>query len=328
MTTTVRHDWTLAAAKALFSRPLSDLIVEAQAALRAHFDPNRVQTSQLMSIKTGGCAENCGYCSQSAHHDTDVGATKLSELNEVLEAAKAAKANGSTRFCMGAAWTGLKSRDLPRVANLISAVKDLGLETCATLGMLEDGQAEALKEAGLDYYNHNLDTSRDYYPQVVTTRTYDDRLETLAKARGAGLKVCCGGIVGMGESGDDRLGLLVELARMEPHPESVPINHLVPIKGTPLAGSQAVEDLDIVRLIAVARIMMPQSYVRISAGRESMSQALQALCLIAGANSFFAGAQLLTTPNQGEDQDAALLAALGMQFEGALASPARETEAA
>lgn len=319
--TTIRHDWTVQDAQALFARPLSDLIVDAQAALRAHFDPNLVQTSQLMSIKTGGCAENCGYCSQSAHHDTDVAATKLSELDEVLEEARAAKAGGATRFCMGAAWTGLKARDLPRVTGLISAVKDLGLETCATLGMLEDGQAEALRDAGLDYYNHNLDTSREYYPQVVSTRTYDDRLNTLSRARNAGLKVCCGGIVGMGESGDDRLGLLVELARMEPHPESVPINHLVPIEGTPLAHSSPVEDLDIVRLIAVARIMMPSSYVRISAGRESMSQTLQALCLIAGANSFFAGARLLTTPNQGEDKDSALLAALGMAVEG-LAEPA------
>ncbi len=315
MTDAIRHDWTLAQARELFARPLPDLIFAAQAALRAHFDPNQVQTSQLMSIKTGGCAENCGYCSQSAHHDTDVAATKLSELKEVLEAARAAKAAGASRFCMGAAWTGLKPRDLPRVAGMIAAVKDLGLETCATLGMLEDGQAEMLRDAGLDYYNHNLDSSRDYYPQVVSTRSYDDRLDTLAKARGAGLKVCCGGIVGMGETIDDRLGLLVELSQMAPHPESVPINQLVPIEGTPLSGSDPVDELDFVRLIAVARILMPGSYVRISAGRESMSRELQALCLIAGANSFFVGAKLLTAPNTETDSDAVLLKALGMAVE-------------
>ncbi len=315
MTDAIRHDWTLDEARTLFARPLPDLVFAAQTALRAHFNPNQVQTSQLMSIKTGGCAENCGYCSQSAHHDTDVGATKLSELQDVLEAARAAKAAGASRFCMGAAWTGLKPRDLPRVAGMIAAVKDLGLETCATLGMLEDGQAEVLRDAGLDYYNHNLDTSRDYYPQVVSTRSYDDRLDTLAKARGAGLKVCCGGIVGMGETVDDRLGLLVELAQMTPHPESVPINQLVPIDGTPLSGSAPVDDLDFIRLIAVARIMMPGSYVRISAGRESMSRELQALALIAGANSFFVGAKLLTAPNTENDADAALLKALGMAVE-------------
>lgn len=310
----VRHDWTLQNAKALFARPLNDLIVDAQAALRTHFDPNMVQTSQLMSIKTGGCAENCGYCSQSAHHDTGLKATRLSELDEVLAAAKAAKANGSSRFCMGAAWSGLKPRDLPRVMRLISAVKELGLETCATLGMLQEGQAEALRDAGLDYYNHNLDTSRDHYPRIVSTRSYDDRLDTLALARAAGLKLCCGGIVGIDESADDRLNLLVELARMAPHPESVPINRLVPIAGTPLADAAPVNDLDIVRLIAVARIMMPGSYIRLSAGRESMSEALQALCLLAGANSFFAGDHLLTTPNQGTGQDAQLLATMGLRF--------------
>jgi len=307
-----RHDWTLDQARDLFARPLSDLVYEAQGALRAHFDPHAVQTSQLLSIKTGGCAENCGYCAQSAHFDTGVKATKLMAEDEVLAAARAAKANGAARFCMGAAWRGLKDRDVERVCGLISGVKALGLETCATLGMLEDGQAERLRAAGLDYYNHNLDTGRDYYAAVVTTRTYEDRLETLAKARTAGLKLCCGGIVGMGEALDDRLGLLVELARLSPHPESVPINRLVPIAGTPLAGSAPVDDIDTVRLVAVARLMMPASYIRLSAGRESMSRELQALCLLAGANSFFVGGKLLTTPNAGEDEDAELLRTLGL----------------
>jgi biotin synthase len=310
-----RHNWTLEEARALFARPLPDLIFEAQGCLRAHFDPTKIQTSQLLSIKTGGCAENCGYCAQSAHFSTGVTATKLSGEDEVLEAARAAKANGASRFCMGAAWRELKDRDVPRVTALIAAVKGLGLETCATLGMLRDGQAEALAAAGLDYYNHNLDTGRDYYRQVVTTRTYDDRLDTLAKARDAGLKLCCGGIVGMGESADDRLGLLVELAALSPHPESVPINHLVPIAGTPLAGSAPVDPLEVVRLVAVARIMLPASYVRLSAGRESMSCELQALCLVAGANSFFVGGKLLTTPNAGENEDSALLRGLGMTVE-------------
>ena len=310
-----RHDWTLAEARALFARPLADLVVEAQAALRAHFDPHMVQTSQLLSIKTGGCAENCGYCAQSAHFDTGIKATKLMPEDEVIEAARAAKANGASRFCMGAAWRSLKDRDVERVCDLVSTVKGLGLETCATLGMLEDGQAERLRAAGLDYYNHNLDTGRDYYASVVTTRTYDDRLDTLAKARGAGLKLCCGGIVGMGETLDDQLGLLIELARLSPQPESVPINRLVPIAGTPLADAAPVDDLDTVRLVAVARLMMPSSYIRLAAGREAMSRELQALCLIAGANSFFVGGKLLTTPNASEDEDSALLRALGLRAE-------------
>ena len=315
--TAPRHDWTLSEARALFDRPLPDLVFEAQAALRRHFDPTRVQTSQLLSIKTGGCAENCGYCAQSAHFDTGVGATKLMELQPVLDAAVEARDGGASRFCMGAAWRDLKDRDVPKVTALIRAVKDLGLETCATLGMLRDGQAEALAGAGLDYYNHNLDSGRDYYPQVVTTRTYDDRLDTLAKARSAGLKLCCGGIVGMGEALDDPHGLLVELAAMDPHPESVPINRLVPIAGTPLADAAPVDEIDIVRLIAVARIMLPASYVRLSAGRETMSRALQALCLVAGANSFFVGGKLLTTPNQPESEDAAMLRSLGLHAEDA-----------
>jgi biotin synthase len=310
-----RHDWTLDQARALFARPLSDLVYEAQGALRAHFDPHAVQTSQLLSIKTGGCAENCGYCAQSASFDTGVKATKLMAEDEVLTAARAAKANGASRFCMGAAWRSLKDRDVERVCDLIATVKGLGLETCATLGMLEDGQAERLRAAGLDYYNHNLDTGRGYYAKVVTTRTYEDRLDTLAKARNAGLKLCCGGIVGMGESLDDQLGLFVELASLSPHPESVPINRLVPIAGTPLANAAPVDDIDTVRLVAVARIMMPASYIRLSAGRESMSRELQALCLLAGANSFFVGGKLLTTPNASEDEDSALLRALGLRAE-------------
>jgi biotin synthase len=310
-----RHDWTLEEVRTLFARPLNDLVFEAQAALRAHFDPQAVQTSQLLSIKTGGCAENCGYCAQSAHFDTGVKATKLAGADEVIAAAREAKASGASRFCMGAAWRSLKDRDVERVCDLIAEVKGLGLETCATLGMLEDGQAERLRAAGLDYYNHNLDTGRDYYAKVVTTRSYDDRLDTLGKARGAGLKLCCGGIVGMGESLDDQLGLLIELVRLTPHPESVPINRLVPIAGTPLSDAAPVDDIDTVRLIAVARIMLPTSYVRLSAGRESMSRELQALCLLAGANSFFVGGKLLTTPNAAKDEDSALLRALGLRTE-------------
>ncbi len=321
-----RHDWTIEQARAQFARPLPDLIYDAQTALRAHFDATKVQTSQLLSIKTGGCAENCGYCAQSASFDTGVAATRLMDLQPVLDAAIAARDGGASRFCMGAAWRDLKDRDVPRVAALIREVKALGLETCATLGMLRDGQAEALAEAGLDYYNHNLDSGRDYYPKVVTTRTYDDRLDTLAKARDAGLKLCCGGIVGMGEELDDRLGLLVELAAMSPHPESVPINRLVPIPGTPLGDSPPLDEIDIVRLIAVARIMLPASYVRLSAGRETMSTAMQALCFVAGANSFFVGGKLLTTPNQSEDEDAAMLSSFGMSAERPAAT--RESVAA
>ncbi|MFC3713227.1 biotin synthase BioB [Sphingoaurantiacus capsulatus] len=319
-----RHDWTLDEARALFARPLNDLVFEAQAALRAHFDPHTVQTSQLLSIKTGGCAENCGYCSQSAHFNTGVKATKLSPMDEVITAARDAKANGASRFCMGAAWRSLKDRDVERLCGMVAEVKAMGLETCVTAGMLEDGQAEKLRAAGLDYYNHNLDTGRDYYAKVVTTRTYEDRLDTLAKARDAGLKLCCGGIVGMGESLDDQLGLFVELAALSPHPESVPINRLVPIAGTPLAGSAPVDDIDTVRLIAVARLMLPSSYVRLSAGREAMSREMQALCLLAGANSFFVGGKLLTTPNAGEDEDSALLRAMGFVTEAPRVAPRLE----
>jgi len=305
-----RHDWTLEEVEALFELPFSDLLFKAAQAHRAWFDPNQVQLSQLLSIKTGGCAENCGYCAQSAHFETGLNASKLMDVAPVLEAARAAKQQGAQRFCMGAAWRDLKDRDLPRLAEMVAEVKALGLETCATLGMLTRHQAHALKEAGLDYYNHNLDTSPEYYAKVVSTRSYEDRLETLRAVREAGMSVCCGGIVGMGETRRDRAGLLQQLANLPDHPESVPINELVPIPGTPLANSKPLDGLEFVRTIAVARIMCPKSMVRIAAGREGMSQELQALCFHAGANSIFIGARLLTTSNTARDKDAELLADL------------------
>lgn len=306
-----RFDWTREDVLALHARPLSDLIYEAQGALRAHHDPNAVQRAQLLNIKTGGCAENCGYCSQSSAFETGLKASKLMELDAVLSAASAAKAGGAERFCMGAAWRDLRERDMEAVCAMISGVKAMGLETCVTLGMLHEGQAEKLAAAGLDYYNHNLDTGPEYYPQVVTTRSYQDRLDTLAQVRRAGVAVCSGGILGMGERAEDRADLLVQLAALSPHPESVPINHLVGIEGTPLGGSARLDGLDFVRWIAAARIIFPRSVVRIAAGRESMSQELQALCLLAGANSIFVGARLLTTANPGRDRDEALLDAVG-----------------
>jgi biotin synthase len=269
-----------------------------------------VQLSQLLSIKTGGCAENCGYCAQSAHFETGLAASRLMDVAPVLEAARAAKQQGAQRFCMGAAWRDLKDRDLPKLAEMISEVKNMGLETCATLGMLSDDQARALKQAGLDYYNHNLDTSPEYYSKIVTTRSYGDRLDTLRAVREAGMNVCCGGIVGMGETRRDRAGLLHQLATLPAHPESVPINELVPIPGTPLANSAPLDGLEFVRTIAVARIVCPKSMVRIAAGREGMSKELQALCFHAGANSIFIGARLLTTNNTARDKDAELLADL------------------
>ena len=306
-----RFDWTRQDVLDVHARPLSDLIYEAQGVLRAHHDPNAVQRAQLLNIKTGGCAENCGYCSQSSAFETGVKASKLMELGEVLNAARAAKAGGAERFCMGAAWRDLRERDMEAVCAMISGVKAMGLETCVTLGMLHEGQAERLAAAGLDFYNHNLDTGPEYYPQVVTTRSYQDRLDTLAQVRRAGVAVCSGGILGMGERAEDRADLLVQLARLSPHPESVPINHLVGINGTPLGGSEPLDGLDFVRWIAVARIVFPRSVVRIAAGRETMSQELQALCLLAGANSIFVGARLLTTANPGRDRDEALLDAVG-----------------
>lgn len=308
-----RHDWTLEEVEALFERPFMELIFEAAAIHRRWFDPSEVQLSQLLSVKTGGCAENCGYCSQSQHFKTGVAASKLMEADTVIAAAAEAKAGGAQRFCMGAAWRDLKDRDLPKVAAMISGVKALGLETCATLGMLKPEQARALKDAGLDYYNHNLDTGPDYYDQVVTTRTYQDRLDTLEAVRDAGLSTCCGGIVGMGETRRDRAGLLHALATLPAHPDSLPINDLMPIPGTPLGDSAAVDPLEFVRMIAVARIVCPKAVVRLSAGREHMSRELQALCFLAGANSMFVGGKLLTTTNPDKDSDAALMADLGLR---------------
>ncbi|MFI4950605.1 MAG: biotin synthase BioB, partial [Caulobacterales bacterium] len=280
---------------------------------RRWFDPAELQLSQLLSVKTGGCPENCGYCSQSQHFKTATRASKLMEADAVIAAAAEAKAGGAQRFCMGAAWRDLKDRDLPKVAAMVAGVKALGLETCATLGMMTLDQARALKAAGLDFYNHNLDTGPDYYDQVVTTRTYQDRLDTLAAVREAGLSTCCGGIVGMGETRADRAGLLHQLAILPSHPESLPINDLMPIPGTPLGGSTPVDGLEFVRMIAVARLVCPKSVVRIAAGREHMSRELQALCFLAGANSIFVGARLLTTDNPGRDADDALLAELKMR---------------
>ena len=306
-----RQDWSREEIAAVYGLPLDQLLARALAVKAANWPDGAVQKSQLLSIKTGGCAENCGYCSQSAHFKTGLKADKLMPVSEVVAAAKRAKANGADRFCMGAAWRSLKDRDVPVVAEMIAAVKAEGLETCATLGMLEDGQAETLAAAGLDYYNHNLDTSREYYGDVVTTRTYEDRLDTLGKARRAGMKLCCGGILGMGESRADRIGLIHELAQLSPHPESVPVNRLVPIEGTPLGKSPPISVIELARAIATCRIVFPKSWVRLSAGRETMSEEGQALCLLAGANSIFVGDRLLTTPNPKLDRDNALIDAVG-----------------
>lgn len=320
-----RHNWTRDEIADLYTLPLDSLMGKALSVKQANWPDGKVQKSQLLSIKTGGCAENCGYCSQSAHFDTGLEASKLMPLDEVVSAARRAKENGADRFCMGAAWRSLKERDVPKVAAMIEAVKAEGLETCVTLGMLEEGQAEALKAAGLDYYNHNLDTSPEYYDTVVSTRTYDDRLETLGKARGAGLKLCCGGILGMGESREDRIGLIHELSKLTPHPESVPVNMLVPIEGTPLGQSPAISVIEMARAIAVCRIVFPKSWVRLSAGREGMTEEGQALCLLAGANSIFVGDRLLTTDNPQIDEDEALMGQMGMEAAGRseMEAPAR-----
>jgi biotin synthase len=307
-----RSNWTRAEIAALFALPFAELLFRAQCAHRAHFDPTRVQTSTLISIKTGGCPEDCGYCSQSAKYDTGVKASKLMAVESVLADARTAKEAGASRFCMGAAWRSPKDRDLDAVCQMVEGVKALGMETCVTLGMLTAPQALRLKQAGLDYYNHNLDTSPEYYRHVITTRTYQDRLETLEHVREAGIAVCCGGIVGMGESADDRVGLIHALATLPVHPESVPINALVQIEGTPTHLATPLDPLDFVRTIAVARITMPRSMVRLSAGREQMSEETQALCFLAGANSIFYGPKLLTTPNPVADADRALFAKLGM----------------
>ncbi len=305
--------WTVEAVLALFELPFADLLFRAQEALRAHFDPNAVQRSTLLSIKTGNCSEDCGYCSQSKRYQTGLETQSLMTTDEVLAAARAARERGAGRFCMGAAWRGPKEKDLSAVMEMVRAVKALGLETCVTLGILRDGQAEQLKAAGLDYYNHNLDTAPEYYGDVVTTHTYQDRLDTLRSVRAAGLKVCSGGIVGMGESRRHRAGLIAKLANLDPPPESVPINNLVPIPGTPLAGSETVDIFEFARTIAAARVTMPGSYVRLSAGREQMSEAEQALCFLAGANSIFYGDHLLTTSNPGTERDNALFEKLGLR---------------
>ena len=312
----VRHDWSLAEVSALFALPFSDLLFHAQRVHRAHFDPNRVQISTLISVKTGACPEDCAYCPQSVRYDTGLEREQLLEVKAVAEAAAKAKAAGATRFCMGAAWRSPKDRDLSVVIAMVRAVRDLGLESCATLGMLTPAQAEALADAGLDYYNHNLDTSPDYYAKIITTRTYQDRLDTLAAVRDANIKVCCGGILGMGESAEDRAGLLYTLATLPAHPDSVPINQLVQVAGTPLAGTDALDPFEFVRTVAVARLLMPRSHVRLSAGRSEMSDELQALCFLAGANSIFYGEKLLTTGNPDTDHDAELFTRLGILPEG------------
>jgi biotin synthase len=312
-----RHDWTLEEVEALFELPFTELVFRAAEVHRRWFDPTELQLSQLLSVKTGGCPEDCGYCAQSAKFDTGVAAGKLMDPETVVAKAAEAKAGGAQRFCMGAAWRDVKDRDLPKLAAMISGVKSLGLETCATLGMMTPGQARTLKAAGLDYYNHNLDTGPDYYDRVVTTRTYQDRLDTLAAVREAGIATCCGGIVGLGETRRDRAGLLHALATLPAHPDSLPINDLMPIKGTPLGDSPPVDGLEFVRTIAIARLVCPKSMVRIAAGREHMSRELQALCFLAGANSIFIGGRLLTTPNPDKTTDEALLADLGMRPMGA-----------
>jgi len=307
-----RQDWTRAEIQALFDLPFPDLLFHAQRIHRLHFDPREVQISTLLSIKTGGCPEDCAYCPQSVHFETGVKAEKLMGVEAVLAEARAAKANGASRFCMGAAWRSPKDRDLDQVCAMIAGVKQLGLESCATLGMLTAPQAKRLQEAGLDYYNHNLDTSPDYYGEIITTRTYQDRLTTLAHVRAAGIHVCCGGIVGMGEGREDRIGMIATLANLPVHPESVPINMLVQVAGTPLATGATLDPLEFVRTIAVARIAMPASVVRLSAGREDMSDETQALCFLAGANSIFYGPKLLTTPNPDRDRDQLLMDKLGL----------------
>lgn len=312
-----RNDWTHSEISELFDKPFNDLLFQAQAVHREHFDPNSIQVSTLLSIKTGACPEDCGYCSQSNSYETPLTPQKKLQLAEVLKAAQAAKDSGSSRFCMGAAWRNPHERDMPYVLELVREVKSMGLETCMTLGMLDPSQAERLADAGLDYYNHNLDTSREHYNNVITTRTFDDRLLTLENVRNSGMKVCSGGILGLGEQRSDRVSLLHELATQPIHPESVPINMLVPIEGTPLQDAPKVSVIEWVRTIAVARIIMPTSYVRLSAGRESLTDAEQALCFMAGANSFFSGEQLLTTPNAGESRDAVLFTALGLSKEKA-----------
>lgn len=307
-----RHDWTLAEAEELHNAPFNELLFKAHTLHRRYFDPNKVQLSRLLSVKTGGCPEDCAYCSQSSHYTTGLSASKLMEIDRVVEEARKAKAAGATRYCMGAAWRSPKERDLDAICAMVEGVKSLGLETCMTLGMLTEGDAQRLKGAGLDYYNHNLDTSERYYSEIITTRAFADRLDTLDRVRSAGIKVCCGGIIGMGEEGQDRVDMLVTLANLAEHPESVPINLLIPIPGTPLGDVAPLDPIAFVRTIALARVMMPRSVVRLSAGRTKMSDELQALCFFAGANSIFLGDTLLTAGNPAEDKDAALFSKLGL----------------
>jgi biotin synthase len=317
-----RSDWTLDEVRALFALPFNDLLFHAQRVHRQGFDPNRVQVSTLLSIKTGGCPEDCAYCPQSVRYETTVGRDDLMDLGDVIDAARAAQRGGATRFCMGAAYRNPKPKQLERIKEMVREVRALGLETCATLGMLTPEQAVELKDAGLDYYNHNLDTSEAFYGEIVTTRTYQDRLDTLAAVRAAGMNVCCGGILGMGETDLDRAQLLHTLATLAQHPESVPINQLVQVEGTPLNGLPPLDPLDLVRTIAAARLLMPRSYLRLSAGRTDMSESVQALCFLAGANSIFYGERLLTTPNPGRTHDDELFARLGLQPETGAAGPA------
>lgn len=313
MPAVIRHDWTREQVLALFDLPFPELVFRAATVHREHFDPAQVQVSTLLSVKTGGCPEDCAYCPQAARYNTGVDATKLMDTESVLEKARAAKAAGASRFCMGAAWRSPKDRDIPKVAEMIREVKALGLETCATLGMLSAPQAKSLREAGLDYYNHNLDTAPEFYGDIIKTREYQDRLDTLEHVRDVGMKTCCGGIVGMGETRDQRAGLLQALANLPAHPDSVPINRLVQVQGTPLAGTALLDPFEFVRTIAVARIMMPASMVRLSAGRAEMSEELQAMCFVAGANSIFYGEKLLTTGNPDVEADQALFARLGLR---------------
>lgn len=312
MTNSARFDWQREQITQLYTQPFADLIFQAQSLHRQHFDPNQVQVSTLLSIKTGKCPEDCAYCPQSVRYDTELEVEPLMPLDEVIAAARKAKQNGASRFCMGAAWRSPKDKDLDKVVDMVAAVRKEGMETCLTLGMLTEKQTQRLKDAGLDYYNHNLDTSPEYYEEIISTRTYQDRLDTLGHVRSAGIKVCCGGILGMGESRQDRIGLLQELANQSPHPESVPINMLVRVEGTPLDAADDFDPIEFVRTIAVARILMPASHVRLSAGREEMSEEMQALCFLAGANSIFYGEKLLTTPNPTQNHDKQLFTKLGI----------------
>jgi biotin synthase len=322
----IRHDWIYNEVQALFNEPFNDLLFKAQTVHRQYFDPNTVQVSTLLSIKTGACPEDCKYCPQSNRYDTGLKNEKLMEVEKVIAAAREAKASGATRFCMGAAWRSPKKRDMPYITAMVKGVKELGMESCMTLGMLTSGQAAELSQVGLDYYNHNLDTSPEYYGEIITTRTYSDRLDTLANVRDAGIKVCSGGIVGMGESMKDRIGLLMQLANLPQHPESVPINRLIRVEGTPLANEAEIDSFDFIRTIAVARILMPESYVRLSAGRESMNDEMHSLAFFAGANSIFGGDRLLTTANPEMDKDWRLFQRLAINTESIEADRCDEGE--